>query len=124
MIILFVVVAIAIVACIAVLVVRDRPLLVDDPVADRPLRWDARAGVEDADLAEVRFTVALRGYQMSQVDRVLSDTREALIDRDEQIAELRQEVAALGQATTAPAADGREAPVGSALGATELGDGS
>ncbi len=96
MIVLFVVVAMAIVAAVAVLVARDRPLLAEDPVRGRPLRWDAAAGVDDQDLADVRFAVVLRGYRMSEVDRVLADTREALVARDAQLAELRRVVAALG----------------------------
>ncbi|MGB7982913.1 MAG: DivIVA domain-containing protein [Candidatus Nanopelagicales bacterium] len=96
MIALFVVVAMAVLAGVAVLVVRDRPLLVDDPVAGRALRWDATGGVDDVDLAEVRFAIALRGYRMSEVDRVLADTRASLVARDAQLAELRRVVADLG----------------------------
>ena len=95
---LFVVVALVVVAGIAVLVVRDRPLIADDPVGSRALAWSAQDGVSARDLAEVRFAVALRGYRMEEVDRVLDDTREAMADRDARIADLQRVVAALGGA--------------------------
>jgi len=105
---LFVVVAIVVVAGIAVLVVRDRPLIADDPVGARALAWPPPDGVRPEDLAAVRFAVALRGYRMQEVDRVLDDAREALAARDARIADLQRVVAALGGAPmdsggTAPA---------------------
>ncbi len=93
---LFIVVAIVVVAGVAVLVVRDRPLIADDPVGSRALAWSARDGISPQDLADVRFAVALRGYRMEEVDRVLDDAREALAGRDAQIADLVDLVAALG----------------------------
>ena len=78
------------------LVVRDRPLIDDDPVGSRTLVWAPQDGVAPQDLADVRFAVALRGYRMEEVDRVLDDTREALADRDARIADLQHVVAALG----------------------------
>lgn len=112
---LFVVVAIAVVAGVAVLVVRDRPLIADDPVGSRALAWPPGAEVDPQDLAEVRFAVVLRGYRMDEVDRVLDDTREALAGRDARIAELQHVVAALGGASGAlegevPPATAPEAP--------------
>ena len=95
---LFVVIAIVVVAGVAVLVVRDRPLIADDPVGSRALDWSTQDGVRPQDLAEVRFAVALRGYRMDEVDRVLDDTREALAARDARIADLQRVVAALGPA--------------------------
>jgi DivIVA domain-containing protein len=97
----FVVVAMAVVGTLAVLIARDRPLIVDDPVGAPGLRWAGGAGVSAGALTEVRFTVALRGYRMEQVDQVLDDTRAALIARDEQIAALQRAVATLGQAPVA-----------------------
>lgn len=88
MVLLFVLVAIAIVAAVAVLVVRDAPLIRDDPSPGRPLRWPLAGAIEPADLANVRFSVALRGYRMDEVDRVLDDARAALLERDRRIAEL------------------------------------
>jgi DivIVA domain-containing protein len=95
---LFVVIAVLVVAGVAVLVVRDRPLITDDPVGSRLLAWPPEAEIGPQDLAAVRFAVALRGYRMDEVDRVLDDTRQALADRDARIADLEQAVAALGGA--------------------------
>lgn len=44
--------------------------------------------VEPADVAAVRFSTAVRGYRMDEVDRVLDRLAEELADRDRQIAEL------------------------------------
>ncbi len=86
---LLVCVAIAVVAGVAVLVARDRPLLDDDAAPARQLEWppEGRAVVPD-DLDQARFTVALRGYRMDEVDRVLDDAAAALAERDRRIAEL------------------------------------
>lgn len=105
---LFVVLAIVVVAGVAVLVVRDRPLIADDPVGSRALAWSTQDGVRPQDLAEVRFAVALRGYRMDEVDRVLDDTREALAARDARISDLQRVVASLGGAPSV----GEELPVG------------
>lgn len=87
---LFVVVAIVIVGAVAVLVSRDRPLIEPDPVGGRSLDWSDQDGVSVKSLSEVRFAVALRGYRMDQVDRVLDDTRTALAGRDARIADLER----------------------------------
>ena len=94
---LLVVVAIAIVGAVVVLVARDRPLIEDDPVGSRALQWSGAEDLTAHDLAEVRFTLALRGYRMEQVDQVLDDTRAALSERDARIVELQRVVAALGR---------------------------
>jgi DivIVA domain-containing protein len=85
---LLVTIGIAIVAGVAVLVARDRPVLEADPVDPRALRWPPQGPVTPASLAEARFTVALRGYRMDEVDRVLDDARDALEKRDRRVAEL------------------------------------
>ncbi|EMY33473.1 hypothetical protein D477_014752 [Arthrobacter crystallopoietes BAB-32] len=46
-------------------------------------------GPEDID--GLRFSVALRGYRMDQVDEVLDRLRSELADRDETIAQLRRQ---------------------------------
>ena len=92
---LFVVVAIVVVAAVAVLIVRDRPLIEDDPVGARALAWSGGAGVTPQDLTDVRFAVALRGYRMEEVDRVLDDTRAALASRDARVAELQRVIAGM-----------------------------
>jgi len=59
----------------------------------RPLPNDR--SLHEEDLKEVRFDVALRGYRMGQVDRVLRRTAYDLGYKDEMIAVLEAEVAAL-----------------------------
>ncbi|MHA7275101.1 DivIVA domain-containing protein [Arthrobacter sp. Hz1] len=48
------------------------------------------ADPEVADVGEIRFALALRGYRMDQVDEVLETLAAALADRDATIAELQQ----------------------------------
>ena len=115
---LFVVVAILVVAAVAVLIVRDRPLIEDDPVGARALDWSGGAGVTPQDLAEVRFAVALRGYRMDEVDRVLDDTRATLASRDARVAELQRVIAGMRGTDVRPHGaapdpdDARGAPAG------------
>jgi DivIVA domain-containing protein len=123
---LLVVVAIVVVAGVAVLVARDRPLISDDPVGSRALNWSAQDGVQPRDLAEVRFAVALRGYRMEEVDRVLDDAREALAGRDARIADLQRLVTALGDAPSVGAQTDvleSDAPMSTAP-ASAVGEGS
>jgi DivIVA domain-containing protein len=85
---ILVVVAIGIVAGVAVLIARDRPLIAEDPVSASRLSWPPAGVVRAGDLDAARFTVALRGYRMDEVDRVLDDAAAALAARDRRIAEL------------------------------------
>jgi DivIVA domain-containing protein len=121
---LFVVIAILIVAGVAVLVVRDRPLIADDPVGSRALAWSTEDGVSPQDLAGVRFAVALRGYRMDEVDRVLDDTREALAGRDARIADLQRVVAGLGGAPGVSQEPSREPSREPSVPASAVEDGS
>ena len=92
---LLIALALGVVAAVAVLVIRDQPVLTDDPADPRALRWPPEGGVVSADdLAQARFTVALRGYRMDEVDRVLADVETALTQRDARIAELEADAAA------------------------------
>ncbi len=59
----------------------------------RPLPHDR--SLHEQDLKEVRFDLALRGYRMSQVDRMLRRTAYDLGYKDEMIAVLEAEVMAL-----------------------------
>lgn len=79
--------------------VRDtfRP---DLPPADQPLR--------SADIAELRFGTALRGYVMTQVDEVLDRLAREVADRDAVIAELRGSDSDPPQAPPAAAAGASE----------------
>jgi DivIVA domain-containing protein len=85
---LLVTLAFGVAAAVAVLVVRDRPVLTDDPADPRALRWPPEGPVGPEDLAAARFTVAVRGYRMDEVDRVLADAQIALAERDARIAAL------------------------------------
>lgn len=80
--------ALAVVAVVAVLIARGEPVLTDDPVEARALRWPLSDPIRSEDLSDVRFTIALRGYRMDEVDRVLDDLRVALAQRDSRIAAL------------------------------------
>jgi DivIVA domain-containing protein len=73
----------------------------DDPGLS-PVEPDGRArplpnnrSLSEIDLKEVRFDLGLRGYRMSQVDRVLRRTAYDLGYKDEMIAVLEAEVMAL-----------------------------
>ncbi len=90
MLILFVLVAMAVVGGVAVLMARGGPILEDDPAPGRPLSWPDAGPVVPDDLDQVRFGVGRRGYRMDQVDRVLADARRALEERDRTIEALRR----------------------------------
>ncbi|HEX6887229.1 MAG TPA: DivIVA domain-containing protein, partial [Candidatus Nanopelagicales bacterium] len=104
---LLVAVAIAVVAGVGVLVARDRPLLAEDPAGPPPLAWPPQGSIDTAALVDVRFPVALRGYRMDQVDRVLDDAAAALAERDARIDQLVRVIEALG--AQGPIGDDREA---------------
>jgi DivIVA domain-containing protein len=81
----------------------------DDPGL-APAEPDGRAralpndrSLHEEDIKEVRFDVALRGYRMAQVDRVLRRTAYDLGYKDEMIAVLEAEVAALREGRHADA---------------------
>jgi DivIVA domain-containing protein len=87
----------------------------DDPVLV-PAEPDGRArplphdrSLQELDLREVRFDVALRGYRMAQVDLMLRRTAYDLGYKDEMIAVLEAEVAALREGRSADAETLREA---------------
>ncbi len=108
---LLVVVGIAVVAGVAMLVARDQPVLDEDPVEARALVWPPPGGVSVRSLASVRFTVALRGYRMDEVDRVLDDTRATLLERDSRIADLERVVQVLAGGSAGSASEvGRSSP--------------
>jgi DivIVA domain-containing protein len=78
----------------------------DDPGLS-PVEPDGRArplpnnrSLSELDLKEVRFDLGLRGYRMSQVDRVLRRTAYDLGYKDEMIAVLEAEVMALRDGRT------------------------
>ena len=71
----------------AVLVTRDEPLLADAPPDRADLALPDRAMDAD-DVATVRFSMALRGYRMDEVDAVLARLAAELAERDRRLAEL------------------------------------
>jgi DivIVA domain-containing protein len=66
----------------------------DEPSSSLPGRGLPAGRVGAADLERVRFSPALRGYRMDEVDEVLDRLTEELQLREEEVAELRRAVAA------------------------------
>jgi DivIVA domain-containing protein len=75
----------------AVVATRADPLLADAP-PDRPDLALPDGPLGGADVEDVRFSMALRGYRMSEVDAVLARLAAELDERDRRIAELQREV--------------------------------
>jgi DivIVA domain-containing protein len=72
----------------AVLATRSDPLLADAP-PDRPDLDLPDGALAPSDVDGVRFSMAVRGYRMSEVDAVLARLRDELAERDRLLAELR-----------------------------------
>ncbi|MFP5218552.1 MAG: DivIVA domain-containing protein [Actinomycetes bacterium] len=72
----------------AVVATRSDPALAPAP-PDRPDLVLPDRPMEPPDVAAVRFSTAVRGYRMDEVDRVLDRLADELADRDRRIAELR-----------------------------------
>jgi DivIVA domain-containing protein len=82
---------IAVVAAVAAVATGRITGAMDDPVSSlpaRPLPDDGEIG--PADVARVRFSPALRGYRMEEVDRALDRLVAEISRRDELIADLRE----------------------------------
>lgn len=73
----------------AVLATRDDPLLADAP-PDRADLVLPDGPMSAGDVDAVQFSLAVRGYRMSEVDEVLDRLAGELADRDRRIAELEQ----------------------------------
>ncbi len=84
---LFVVVALAVLAVVAV-VAAGRGDTLAEPVPDVPPPGLPPGRLGSADLVGVRFPVVFRGYRMDQVDEVLDRLQRELEERDARIAEL------------------------------------
>jgi DivIVA domain-containing protein len=91
-----------VVLVLAALVFGVITLLSGDDPGLAPVEADGRArplpnnrSLSERDLKEVRFDLSLRGYRMSQVDKVLRRTAYDLGYKDEMIAVLEAEVIAL-----------------------------
>ena len=81
---------VAVLLAAALVATRDEPLLADAP-PDRPDVGLPLRPVTADDVARVRFSMAPRGYRMSEVDAVLSRLADELADRDRRLAALEQE---------------------------------
>ncbi len=82
---------VAVVLVLAVLAVASGRVAVD-PLADAVTSTPDHGLPEDPDAADVdvvRFDTAARGYRMTDVDDRLEALREALADRERELAELR-----------------------------------
>lgn len=96
---LFVTLAVLVIAVVAVLIVRDEPILEAATVPSGPV-WQ----VDDAPLTverirNARFAIALRGYRMDQVDEVLEHACSAISQRDVRISDLEKSLNGLLAAT-------------------------
>ena len=86
----------------AAVATREGPILADAPpdIAD----VDLPAGpLQPEDLRAVRFALAVRGYRMDEVDRVIERAATELAERDERILALQRTKAGPGS-VAAPAA--------------------
>jgi DivIVA domain-containing protein len=91
MLVVFVVVAAAVVFAVAVTAV-GRGGGLESPDRDLVEPWLPEGQVSSDDVDAVRFAIAFRGYRMDQVDVVLDRLRQELAARDEKIAELEHVV--------------------------------
>ena len=91
----------------AVVATRADPLLADAP-PDRPDLALPAGELRADDVAEVRFSLALRGYRMDEVDEVLERLAAELAARDRRIAELTD-------LPDAPSLEQRSTPAGPIL---------
>lgn len=72
-----------------------------------PLEHGVRA---PSDLDDARFALGFRGYRMDQVDEVLDGARDALVARDREVSELREELAQLRETVTSSGSTTRVDP--------------
>lgn len=92
--------------------VRDEAPLVPVARDHADLALPVGVPLSQADLEQVRFGLALRGYRMSEVDEVLDRLGRELADRDARLAELRAEVDRLhaAEGPTVPAVRAADVP--------------
>ena len=87
----FVIAALAVLCAIAMLAVGKLGQF-DDSEPDRPTMVAFSDAVGREELGQVRFSIAFRGYRMSEVDSVLATLGRALELRDIQLASLRSQL--------------------------------
>lgn len=91
----------------AVLSTRDAPVLADAP-QDLPDLGLPDGALRPVDVAQLRFSLAPRGYRMSEVDAVLDRLAEELADRDRRLARCESERAAGARSPARPRRDDLE----------------
>jgi DivIVA domain-containing protein len=94
---LFLLLAMSVIAVVAAVVTGRIGGGLDAPVSSLPFRGLPPDGVTPGDLETLRFSPALRGYRMDEVDQVLDRLGVELHRRDAEIAQLSGQLAALQQ---------------------------
>jgi DivIVA domain-containing protein len=92
---LFILLAMAVIALVAGVVTGRITGAMELPASSLPFRGLPPEDVVAADLEELRFDAALRGYRMNEVDEVIDRLAVELQQRDDEIAELRAALADL-----------------------------
>jgi DivIVA domain-containing protein len=69
----------------------------DEPTSNLPYRPLPPGRVSAGDVDAVRFSLGFRGYRMDEVDAVLTRVADALNERDAELRDLRERLAALEQ---------------------------
>jgi DivIVA domain-containing protein len=88
-----VLVALAVVAGVAAVALGHVRGGLDEPTHTRPYRPLPEGRLEPDDIDDVRFSLALRGYRMEEVDAVLTRLSVALAERDDEVRLLRGRLA-------------------------------
>lgn len=83
------VLVVAVGLAVAVAIGRIPVTGMDTPTHTSPYEGLSDGPVTDEDLEQLRFDQTMRGYRMSQVDRVIDRLRDELMERDHEIARLR-----------------------------------
>jgi DivIVA domain-containing protein len=86
---LFTLLAMAVVGVVAAVAAGRIRGGLDEPVSSLPYRGLPASPVVPVDLERLRFSPALRGYRMDEVDSVLDRLAEELRRRDEELERLR-----------------------------------
>jgi len=87
--VLLLIVALALVGAVAAVATGRIRGGLEPPTTSRPYRPLPDGPLQPGDVDAVRFSSGLRGYRMDEVDRVLERLRDALADRDAELASLR-----------------------------------
>jgi DivIVA domain-containing protein len=85
---LFVTLGLVVIAGVALLLIRDAPILAPAEPSLAPLKWPPSGEIVAEHFLTVRFGVVVRGYRMEQVDLVLDSAHEEILARDCRIKDL------------------------------------